>query len=70
MGELVDHEKELERINNDIESLKFEIARSQKMLSNPGFVGKAPAQLVEAEKIKLEKNTQALSRLQSELSKF
>ena len=70
MGELVDHEKELERINNDIESLKFEIARSQKMLSNPGFVGKAPAQLVEAEKTKLEKNTQALSRLQSELSKF
>ena len=70
MGELVDREKELERIQKDIENLKFEIARSQKMLSNPGFVGKAPAQLVEAEKAKLDKNSQALERLQSELEKF
>ena len=63
VGELIDSEKEKERIENEIESLKFEIARSEKMLSNKGFVDKAPASLVEAEKQKLEANRAKLEKL-------
>lgn len=67
MGELVDSEKENERILKEIESVKFEISRSEKMLSNKGFVDKAPASLVEKEKEKLARNRELLSRLENEL---
>lgn len=66
MGELVDSEKEKERIKKDIDSVKFEIARSEKMLANDGFVAKAPKELVEKEKEKLNLNKQMLERLEKE----
>lgn len=69
VGQLVDSEKEQERINKEIESLKFEIARSEKMLSNKGFVDKAPEALVANEKQKLEANKQKLSKLLEEVGK-
>lgn len=63
MGDLVDEAQEAERNAKKIEELKFEIARSEKMLSNPGFVAKAPQAMVEAEKAKLEKNKEFLAQL-------
>lgn len=63
MGDLVDEEQEHERIAKKIEELKFEIARSEKMLANSGFVAKAPKALVEAEKEKLQKNREFLDKL-------
>lgn len=63
MGDLVDEAQEAERIEKKIEELKFEIARSEKMLSNAGFVAKAPASLVEAEKEKLAKNKEFLRQI-------
>ncbi|MBP3619060.1 MAG: valine--tRNA ligase, partial [Clostridia bacterium] len=65
MGDLVDQQQEDERTAKKIEELKFEIARSEKMLSNAGFVAKAPASLVEAEKAKLAKNKEFLAKLQN-----
>ena len=56
MGELVDIEKELARLGKELETTKAEISRGEGKLNNPGFVAKAPAQLVEAEKQKIEKN--------------
>ncbi|MBR6498128.1 MAG: valine--tRNA ligase, partial [Clostridia bacterium] len=56
MGELVDVEKELARLGKELEATKAEIGRGEGKLSNPGFISKAPAQLVEAEKQKIEKN--------------
>jgi len=63
MGDLVDETQERERLAKKIEELKFEIARSEKMLNNPGFVAKAPAALVETEKAKLAKNKEFLAQL-------
>ena len=63
MGDLVDESQEKERKDKKIEELKFEIARSEKMLSNAGFVAKAPKALVDAEKAKLEKNKEFLKQL-------
>jgi valyl-tRNA synthetase len=56
MSSMIDSEQELIRLNKELSAVEFEIARSEKMLSNPGFVNKAPAQMIENEKIKLEKN--------------
>ncbi len=67
MGELIDSDKEKERLNKEIKSLEFEIERSTKMLSNPGFANKAPKQMVESERVKLENNKSRLLKLKTEL---
>ncbi len=56
MSGMVDTKEELERLNKELTKVDFEISRSEKMLSNPGFVNKAPAQMIENEKAKLDKN--------------
>ena len=66
MGELVDEKKESERRKKEIEKLRFEIERGEKMLGNTRFVEKAPMELVEQEKIKLEKNRKMLQNLLGE----
>lgn len=68
MGQLVDLNKEKERIQKEIDNVIFEINRSEKILSNEGFVAKAPKELVEKEKNKLISNKQMLKRLQQEIS--
>lgn len=53
--ELVDVEKELERLNKEKAKLQGEIERVEKKLANERFVSKAPAEVVEEEKAKGEK---------------
>ncbi len=60
---LVDLEEEAKRKEEEITKIKFEIQRAEKMLSNPGFVNKAPAKKVEEEKMKLEKYREMLEKL-------
>ena len=52
--ELVDIQKEKERLNAEKERLEKEVERAEKMLSNQGFISKAPKQKIEEEKAKLE----------------
>ena len=47
-----------------IESLKASILKREKLLSNAGFVSKAPEQLVNDEKVKLEEEKKLLSTLE------
>lgn len=68
MGQLVDQEKEKMRLEKEIEKLKFEVARSEKMLSNQGFVSKAPEKLITQEKEKLENNRALLAKIQQEFN--
>ncbi|MGI6238171.1 MAG: class I tRNA ligase family protein, partial [Christensenellales bacterium] len=63
LGDLVDVEQELKRLDKDRKNLEGEIARAESKLTNPGFLGKAPAHLVEQEKAKLETNRQLLGKL-------
>ena len=51
--ELLDVEEEKKKLTSERERLEGEVARSTKILSNPGFLAKAPAAKVEAEKAKL-----------------
>ena len=67
IGQLVDQEKEKDRLEKEIEKLKFEINRSEKMLSNQGFTLKAPKELIESEREKLKNNTELLAKVEQEL---
>ncbi len=49
LDELVDKEKERERLQKEEERLKKEIARAQGMLDNPNFVSKAPEKKIQEE---------------------
>ncbi|MCM8711635.1 valine--tRNA ligase [Clostridium sp. SYSU_GA19001] len=59
--DLVDREKELERLNKEKAKLLSEIDRVEKKLSNSNFTSKAPASVVEEEKVKGEKYKEMLT---------
>lgn len=50
-----DKEREIERLNTELKRVEGEIKRANGMLNNAGFVAKAPKNLIDAEKEKLEK---------------
>ncbi len=52
---LIDKEEERKRKEAEKTRLEQEIARCEKMLSNPGFINKAPQAKIDEEKAKLEK---------------
>ena len=60
---LVDLEEEAKRKEEERKKIEFEIARAEKMLSNPGFVNKAPQAKIDEEKAKLEKYKEMLERI-------
>ena len=60
---LVDLEEEAKRKEEERKKIEFEIERAEKMLSNPGFVNKAPEAKVKEEKEKLEKYKELLKKL-------
>lgn len=55
LGELVDLEKEVIRLNAELEKVESEIARANGKLANNGFLAKAPKALVDQEREKLNK---------------
>ena len=69
-AELVDIEKEIERLTKEQGKLQGEIKRAQGMLNNPKFVEKAPAAKIEEEKGKLEKYTQMLVQVEERLNQL
>ena len=58
--DLVDIEAEKERLEKEKERLEKEVLRGEKMLSNPGFINKAPESKVKEEKEKLSKYKEML----------
>ena len=65
--ELVDIEQEKARLQEEIKRLEAEVARGNKMLSNPGFVNKAPEAKVQEEKDKLANYEQMLNATKERL---
>ena len=63
LGELIDVEKERERLLKEKGRLEAEVKRVEGKLSNQGFVSKAPAKLIEEEKEKGEKYRQMLEKV-------
>ena len=67
LGDLVDLQKELARLEKERKNLEGEIARAQGKLNNPGFLSKAPAQLVEQEREKLKTTESMLEALKARI---
>jgi len=65
--ELVDLEAEKQRLQGEREKLLSEVARGEKMLSNPGFVNKAPEEKINEEKAKLAKYKEMLEKVEERL---
>ena len=66
-GDLIDMEEEKKRLEEEVKKLESEVTRASKMLSNPGFVSKAPAAKIEEEKQKLAKYEEMLKNAKARL---
>ena len=64
---LVNLEEERKRLETEKTRLEAEVARCEKMLSNPGFVKKAPQAKIEEEKTKLAKYQEMLEKVKESL---
>ena len=64
LAQLVDVEKELERIAKEMKSALGEIARTEGMLKNEKFISKAPEKVVNETKEKLESAKKLLKQLE------
>jgi valyl-tRNA synthetase len=62
---MIDIEKELNRLDKEIEQARQDIERTQKKLGNQNFVSKARPEVVEKEREKLASQEERLSKLQS-----
>ena len=65
--ELVDIKEEITRLEGEKKRLEGEVLRGEKMLSNPGFVNKAPEKKVQEEKDKLENYKSMLKNVEERL---
>ena len=70
LADLIDKEAELARLEKEIGKLQQEVERTEKKLSNPNFVDKAPAPVVQKEKDKLEEARAAWKRLGDQANKI
>jgi len=64
----IDHEKELENLLKEKEKLIISIERRKKLLSNENYVNKAPANVVENDRINLLKEENKLNEILSKLN--
>ncbi|MDO4623122.1 MAG: valine--tRNA ligase [Eubacteriales bacterium] len=69
-ADLVDAEKEMERLKKEEARLTKEIARGTGMLNNERFISKAPAAKVQEERDKLENYKQMMQQVQEQIAKL
>ena len=70
LSDLVDYEKERARLTAEIAKVSAEVERLDKKLSNQGFVAKAPAAVVDAERAKLAAAREKLTATEAALAKL
>ncbi|MCL2323420.1 MAG: class I tRNA ligase family protein, partial [Oscillospiraceae bacterium] len=67
LKDLIDRDKEIERLNKERERLKSEIERAESKILNENFINKAPKGLVEEERLKLKKFKEMLDIIISKI---
>ena len=68
LGELIDTDKERERLQKEIASTSADVERLSKLLGNAAFVAKAPQKLVDGEREKLARAEEKLAKLEEKLA--
>ncbi len=70
LADIIDFDKEKERLNTELKKTQGEIERLEKKLSNEGFVAKAPAAVIDGERAKLAKYKEQYTSIEAALSKL
>ena len=70
LAELIDLEQEKSRLQAVISKKKQELSRAEGKLANKNFVSKAPPELVEQEKAKLEQHGRELAELEQQYNRY
>ena len=70
LDELVDKEKELARLEKERKACDKDIAMVEQKLSSQGFIEKAPQNVVEAERAKLEKHKERMEKIVESIAAF
>ena len=63
VGDLLDVEKEIQRLKADLAKLEKDIAKSSGKLANQNFIDRAPAEVIEKEKTELAENSAKKERM-------
>jgi len=70
LTDLVDIDKEIERMKKEISKTEGDIARAEGKLNNAGFVAKAPERVIAEERQKLENAKTLLQKQQARLEEL
>lgn len=70
LGELIDYDKEIERLSGELENARGELERANARLANENFVAKAPKALVDGERAKTEKFSERIKVLENKLEEL
>jgi valyl-tRNA synthetase len=67
---LIDKAAELKRLGRDMDKLRADLERSTAKLNNPNFVERAPGDVVEKERRRVEDMTSALAKLEQQAARI
>ncbi len=70
LSELIDFDKELERLSKDKSRFESEIKRAEGKLANPGFTAKAPPELIKEEQTKIDKYKEMLEAVEQRIAQL
>ncbi|MBQ7923610.1 MAG: valine--tRNA ligase [Clostridia bacterium] len=68
LADMIDFAAELKRLEGEMKTVESEIARAQAKLANEGFIARAPQQVVDGEKAKLEKYLEKKAGIEAALA--
>jgi valyl-tRNA synthetase len=66
LGSLIDKQAELARLGKEIEKFEKELTKATAKLANADFVARAPAQVVEQEKSRIQEFETTISKLRAQ----
>jgi len=70
LSDLIDVDVERERLTRDLDRMRGELQRASAKLDNPSFVEKAPAAVVDKERVRVETLRDQMARIESQLEKL
>ena len=70
MAGLIDKNEESARLNKEMVKLKKDAERAENKLQNPSFVDRAPPDVVEKERLRLNELKSTLKKLEQQLEKI
>ncbi len=68
VGDLLDVDKEIQRLKNDLSKIDRDIEKGKAKLANPQFVERAPEEVIQKEKASLADNEAKRERIRENLS--